>query len=502
MKKLPIGISTFEEIRSENYLYIDKTEYAHKLVRESKYYFLSRPRRFGKSLFVSMLKSLFQGKKELFKGLYIYDKYDFEAYPVISINFTDNMGDTAKVQQSIKYNFQKCEEELGIVAENKDYLPSYFADLIRKAYEKTGKKVVVLVDEYDKPITDNVENPEIMRKNRDVLRNIYSIIKGSDEFIKFCFLTGVSKFVKVSIFSGLNNLDDITLDGQFDAICGYTHSELENSFSEYLQDVDIKQLSHWYNGYNFFGEKVYNPYNILLFFQKGKMYRNYWFESGTTSFLVSLIKQKQYFLPNLDNLLVDEMLLNSFEIENINIETLLFQSGYLTIKKIEESFDGYEYTLDFPNFEVRNAFNKLFFRELSDLRNVNYHKNTRKAFLLCDMELLKENLYRLFASIPYQNSKIQTYEGYYASIMFTHLKTIGLEVVCEDRTNKGRIDMLVKTPEYLYILEFKLGKENALQQIKDKAYHEKYSDQKIMMIGINFDKEERNITKFEWEEIS
>ncbi|PID78394.1 MAG: hypothetical protein CSA18_03880 [Deltaproteobacteria bacterium] len=500
MKNLPIGISTFEEIVRDNYIYVDKTEYVFKLINRGKYYFLSRPRRFGKSLFLSTLKSIFQGDKELFKGLYIYDKYDFETYPVIHINFNDNLGESANLEKSILMNFNRCEKELKISCANKDYLPAYFEELIQKAYEKTGKKVVVLIDEYDKPITDQINNTDKMNKHRDLLRNIYSVIKGSDYYIRFCFLTGVTKFSRVSIFSGLNNLTDISLIPDFDAVCGYSHEELYRDFEDYLKGVDREKLAYWYDGYNFYGENVYNPFDILLFFNSGNLYRNYWFETSTPTFLIKLIQKRQYYLPKLENLEVNERLLNSFDIENINIETLLFQSGYLTIKKITEDYKGYTYILDFPNFEVRNSFNEYIFSQISNLENIDYQDHTRQAFLDCNMELLKENLYRLFASIPYRERKIHTYEGYYANIIFTHFKTIGLDINCEERTNKGRIDLVVHTKDYVFLIEFKVGLKNALEQIKSKGYDEKYRGKKIIMLGINLDETERNISSFEWEE--
>ncbi len=504
MKNLPIGISTFEKIINDNYLYVDKTSYILNLIESGyQYTFLSRPRRFGKSLFLSTLKATFQGEKELFKGLYIYDKYDFDPHPVIYINFTD--GDFSKpngLQNRILEILDFATKDLNITINHSDDTRYWFSSLIKETYNKTGKKVVVLIDEYDKPILDAINNSEIAQQNKEYLKVFYSVLKANDEYIRFCFMTGVSKFSKVSIFSGLNNLKDITLSPKFASICGYTHSELDDYFADYLCDVDKQKLAYWYDGYNFTGEKVYNPYDILLFFSEGNIYKNYWFETGTPTFLMNLIKQQQYFVPQLDKLKADESLLNSFDIENLNIETLLFQSGYLTIKKIIENYKGYTYELDFPNFEVRNSFNEYVFSAISNLKNIDYQINTRQALLECDMPTLKENLHLLFASIPYRQGKIHTYEGYYANIIFAHFKTLGLDVTCEERTNKGRIDLLVCTPDYICLVEFKVGTENALEQIKSKGYHEKYANEKVILLGINFDEDERNISKFEWEEVS
>lgn len=568
MKKLPIGISTFEEIIEKDYVYVDKTAFALQMLTSGKNYFLSRPRRFGKSLFLSTLKSIFQGKKELFENLYIYDQYDWQqSYPVIHINFTDNLGATAMLEERIFDNLRQNQRELGIVCENEKSLPSCFEELIQKAYAKYQQKVVVLIDEYDKPMTDRIEDFAAMQANREVLRNLYSVLKGNDAYLHFVFLTGVSKFAKVSIFSGLNNLKDITLDSEFAQVCGYSHSELEENFSEHLADVNRKELAHWYDGYNFDGERVYNPYDILLFFSGGKKYKNYWFETGTPTFLLKLIKERKYLVANLENVQLDDRLISSFDLNHIHIETLLFQTGYLTLKETKASYEGYEYVLDFPNFEVRQSFHRYLFVYLSLLNNLRYPNEARRAFLMGDMKLLQESLFLLFADIPYQTRNIHAYEGYYVNILYTHLKTLGLDVFCEERTNKGRIDMTVKvsasdvlvydleeinkereTPfvfgdkQKVYLLEFKVdgAKENknkeqmqekdtslsreyeadpynkdvimkkmrtstneAMEQIKKRRYFEKYASQNndVVLIGIHFSEQERNIMSFAVEQI-
>ncbi len=368
MKNLPIGIQTFAKIRDkeENYIYIDKTDLALNLINSSGYYFLSRPRRFGKSLFLDTLKDIFEGKKELFEGLYIYDKWDWETtYPVIKISFgagvvksLDELDDS--IQELIEINEKRLELEYINNTKHKKCL----GELIRTAYKKYNQKVVILIDEYDKPILDNVTNKELSRKIRDKLKNIYSVIKDSDQYVKFAFLTGVSKFSRVSLFSGLNNLEDISLNPNYATICGYTHKDVETHFEERLDGVDLDELKKWYNGYNFLGEGVYNPFDILLFFSKGKSYRNYWFETGNPSFLIEILKQKNYFLPNLEDLTVSESDLGSFDVDDIKIETLLFQTGYLTIKEVETIFNRRIYKLTYPNLEVRTALNETIFRYL------------------------------------------------------------------------------------------------------------------------------------------
>ncbi len=268
MQKLPIGIQTFLEIRNENYIYIDKTQEAYSLITKYKYVFLSRPRRFGKSLFLDTLKEIFEGNKALFKGLYIYDKYDFDDFPVIRIDFTG--GDFLN-PQGLKLRIGRIlpdivkSYQLDLDLDCPDDVNNFLEQIIKELWKKTGKKVVVLIDEYDKPILDAISKPELAHQNREFLKVFYSVLKANDQYIRFGFLTGVSKFSKVSIFSGLNNIEDISLNHRYGNICGYTQQNIENEFSKYLQGVDLEKLKEWYNGYNFLKDKVYNPFDILLF---------------------------------------------------------------------------------------------------------------------------------------------------------------------------------------------------------------------------------------------
>jgi len=307
MQKLPIGIQTFSQIIEEKYLYIDKTEHAVNLINNNKYVFLSRPRRFGKSLFLDTLKNIFEGNKELFKGLAIYDKYDWRRkHPVIKISFSGGIRSLDTLSEELLSILKDNQEILGIKCLEKNNINNLFKELIIKYYAKYKHKVVILIDEYDKAILDNLENINVARLLRDAIRDFYTKIKDNDEYIQFAFLTGVSKFSKTSIFSGLNNLIDISLDKQYGDICGYTQKELETSFESYLEGVDLAKVKEWYNGYNFLGNKVYNPYDILLFISKGKIFDIYWFETGTPTFLIKLIKQNNYFIPNLENIEMDK----------------------------------------------------------------------------------------------------------------------------------------------------------------------------------------------------
>ena len=327
MQKLPVGIQTFKNIIDDNYLYIDKTDIAQDLIENNKYVFLSRPRRFGKSLFLDTLHNIFEGNKELFKGLAIYDKYEFESYPVIKIDWAGDFKTLESTKHTAKRIFEDNQKRLGIDCKFDDSYANCFNRLIQKAYEKYNKPVVILIDEYDKPILDNMDNIDRANENRDFLRGIYIQLKANDAYIKFAFLTGITKFSKASIFSGLNNIEDISLNKRYATICGYTQKNIENEFAKYLQGVDLKRVQLWYNGYNFLGDRVYNPFDILKFIKNDYMFKNYWWESGNAFSLIALLKKGNYFLPDLQNVKTDETLLNSFDLENLQLESLLFQAG-------------------------------------------------------------------------------------------------------------------------------------------------------------------------------
>jgi len=300
-RKLPIGIQSFRQIIKENYIYVDKTRQALDLVENYTYSLLSRPRRFGKSLFVDTLFEIFSGNKELFKGLYIYDKYDFEAYPVIRIDWSGNFKTRESTERTAMEIFEENQERLGIKCKNQD-TALCFRELIQKAYEKYGKKVVILIDEYDKPILDNLDNIEEAKQRRDFLRGLYVQMKSNDAYIRFAFLTGISKFSKASIFSGLNNIFDISLHYKFATICGYTHKDVEEKFAEQLQNADMNKIKEWYNGYNFLGESVYNPFDILQFIDHGLLFDNYWWKSGNPFGIIELLQTGDYYIPELENL--------------------------------------------------------------------------------------------------------------------------------------------------------------------------------------------------------
>ena len=511
MKKLPIGIQTFSEIIEDNHVYVDKTDLALKLIEEGKYYFLSRPRRFGKSLFISTLQAIFEGREELFDGLHIRDKWDWHTkYPVIKISFAGVARNVADMKQDIFNILKENQERLNISCEDTSDIGGCLRELIRHSHNTYKQKVVILVDEYDKLILDNLDQIKMAKEAGEILKDLYTTIKDSDEFIKFAFLTGVSKFAKVSIFSGLNNLKDITLDQRYSTICGYTQNDLDSVFADHLHNAEREKVKEWYNGYNFNGTSVYNPFDILLFIDSGHIYNNYWFSTGTPSFLVKLIQKHNYFVPQLEKLKVSSNLIDSFDIENIKLEPILFQAGYLTIKKVEQTGAITMYTLSFPNLETKYSFNDFILDYLTDQTSekTDFQSLIYTALKDANINAFQKTVTALFASIPYNNyvnNTISSYEGYFASVIYAYLASLGLDITAEDVTNKGRIDLTVRLDDNIYILEFKVdGSGNALQQIKDKNYQQKYpgAGKNIYLIGIDFSSDKKNITQFSWEHVN
>ncbi len=507
LKKLPVGVYTFEKIVNENYLYIDKTEIALDLIENNEYVFLSRPRRFGKSLFLDTLKNIFEGNKEFFRGLYIYDKYEFKKYPVIKISFANG---TIKNRKELDYRIlvilKENQENLNIFCSNDNDVAGCFRELIIEANKKYNEKVVVLIDEYDKPILDNLTNKEMAFEIREGLRNFYSVIKGSDEYLRFAFLTGVSKFTKTSIFSGLNNITDITLDEQYGNICGYTQNDIENSFLPYLNGVNMEKLKEWYDGYNFLKDNMYNPYNILLFIQKGKKYKNYWFESGTPTFLINWIRENGINIKNFEELKVGELFFNKFDIDDMDISSLMFQSGYLTIKKYNP--DREQYFLSYPNREVKEAFLYYLFEKFSNIKQ-SYTSDIiwqlEDALLDNDIELFIDKLKLTFTSIPYQIF-IKEKESYYHTVIYIVIRLLGFNIRAEENISKGRSDAVVFTDSHIYIFEFKMfpvTAQDAIAQIKTKGYEQPYltDKRKKVLVGISFKAENKNIFEYETEEL-
>ena len=508
MKKLPIGIQTFRTIIEEKFAYVDKTGVASHLIDNGRNYFLSRPRRFGKSLFLDTLAEIFKGSKELFEGLYIHNKWDWKTkYPVIRIsfgqgNFSSADGIEKRIGDILELN---CEAH---DIEYKDGLT--LAKLIRKLNHKFSQQVVILIDEYDKPILDNITDVERATVARSVLRDFYGSIKECDEYIRFVFITGVSKFSKMNLFSGLNNLEDITIDTTYATITGYTQHDLETVFAEHLKGADMEMVKKWYNGYNYFGDPLYNPFDILLFISKKHEFRCYWWETGNPAFLIEKLKEQKFYVPNLENLVVSEKTLNCFDVEKIDLIALLWQTGYLTFAEKIPAMGVMYYRMCVPNMEVRTSLGELFLQYLSDINGdaaVTAVAATN-ALIEGNLQQLEKILRSLFAAIPYTNytnNIIANYEGYYSSVIYTFFTALGFDIIAEDITNKGRIDLTIKTDDSIYIIEFKVDRdEPAIHQIKERSYCDKYisENKRIFMIGINFSSEEKNITDFQWERVA
>ena len=508
-RRLPIGIQTFREIREENCYYVDKTAHAQRLIDEGKHYFLSRPRRFGKSLFLDTLKELFEGNEPLFKGLYIHGHWDWSVrYPVVRLDFgRGNFKEAGYLQANVMEQLAAIERRAKIVSEYTT-APGRFASIMEILHERAGQRVVVLVDEYDKPILDALEEPEIARANRDFLRGLYSTIKSNDAHIKFTFLTGVSKFSKVSLFSGLNNLTDITIDPQYSAICGYTEEDLDTVFAPELPGLDRDEIRNWYNGYSWRGdEKVYNPFDILLLFRRHS-FEAYWFETGTPTFLVEILLDRGVSSIALDNMLGSDELLSTFDVDDIVPEALLFQAGYLTIHQTEPRGGRMFYRLGYPNQEVRQSLNESLLNHLigHSSRRVEHSARLYDLLLINDFEGLKTLFHAFYASIPYEwytNNDIANFEGYYASVFYSYFAALGLNITVEDSSSHGRVDMTVHFNDNIYLFEFKvveLASEGAaMAQLQEKGYADKYRslNQPIHLIGVEFSKDTRNITAFE-----
>ncbi len=508
-RRLPIGIQTFREIREENCYYVDKTAHAQRLIDEGKHYFLSRPRRFGKSLFLDTLKELFEGNEPLFKGLYIHGHWDWSVrYPVVRLDFgRGNFKEAGYLQANVMEQLAAIERRAKIVSEYTT-APGRFASIMEILHERAGQRVVVLVDEYDKPILDALEEPEIARDNRDFLRGLYSTIKSSDAHIKFTFLTGVSKFSKVSLFSGLNNLKDITLDMRYSAICGYTDADLERVFAPELPGLDREEIRDWYNGYSWRGqERVYNPFDILLLFDS-REFGAYWFETGTPTFLIKTLFKRHISSLKLDEMMGSNDLLSTFDVDEIATEALLFQTGYLTITS-EENLGGKSlYWLGYPNREVRQSLNESLLDYLVKDPSEQMANSVQLYRLLeaNDFAGLETLFHAFYASIPYEwytNNDIASFEGYYASVFYSYFAGLGLNITVEDSSSHGRVDMTVHFNDNIYLFEFKvveLASEGAaMVQLQEKGYADKYRglDQPIHLIGVEFSKDTRNITAFE-----
>ena len=506
--KYPIGIQTFGEIRRDGYVYVDKTALVYKMVSEGKYYFLSRPRRFGKSLLLSTIDSYLSGEKELFDGLAIEQlEQDWKEYPILRLDLNAETYDTSEsLDRILNMYLSQWEESYG----KKDYEVSFsarFQGVISRIYEKTGKRVVILVDEYDKPLLQAIGNDGLQTVYRNTLKAFYGVLKTCDRYIRFALLTGVTKFGKVSVFSDLNNLIDISFDKRYSDICGITEEELiacfDASVKELADSNDLtkeecyKRIKEYYDGYHFCidGKGIYNPFSVLNTLSLGQ-FGDYWFETGTPSFLVRQLKCSGYPLDSMTQEGISTSVLNSIDIMDENPLPLLFQSGYLTLKGYDSRFD--EYNLDFPNKEVEQGFIKYllpyYTPEVQDKNNFSIAQFV-KDIESGSVEGFLQRLEDFFATGDYH--VMGNLEIYFQNTIYVLFRLIGFYVEVERRTTRGRIDILMQTPKYVYIMELKINKsaDEALKQIEEKGYADVFRrDSRIVYkVGINFNSETKKI---------
>ena len=510
-RKLPIGIQTFRTIREEGCYYVDKTAHIRRLVDEGTHYFLSRPRRFGKSLFLDTCKELFEGNEALFEGLAVHDTWDWSVrHPVVRLSFGSGYFRGPDDLRTEVVDRLEVLESTSEVAARHASAPARFAHVIRMLHERTGRRVVVLVDEYDKPILDALDVPEVARANRDYLRGLYAVIKDSDAHVRFTVITGVSKFSKVSLFSGLNNLTDITLDPRHSAICGYTEADLDTVFAPELPGLDRDAIREWYNGYGWRGdERVYNPFDILLLF-RNREFGAWWFETGTPAFLVETLFGRRVSSVALGEMVGTSTLLSTFDVDRIATEALLFQTGYLTIRDEEDVGGERFYRLGYPNREVRQSLNRSLLQYLVQSESGEEANRLRLYRLLRanDFEGLRALFHAFYASIPYEwytNNDIARYEGYYASVFYSYFAALGLDITVEDSTSHGRLDMAVRFNGNVYLFELKVvemaGEGAAMAQLKERGYADKYrgTGDPIHLVAVEFSRDTRNVVAFEVE---
>jgi hypothetical protein len=504
-RKLPIGIQSFSKLREQDCYYVDKTPLVARLAEQGGAFFLSRPRRFGKSLFLDTLAEAFSGNKALFVGLYLENHWDWsKKHPVIRVSFAAGvLRHREELSRHIRRVLKENALQLGVELSDPEDEAGSLAELITESARRFGQRAVVLVDEYDKPILDHLTEPDVAKEMREGLRNLYSVLKDRDADLRLVFLTGVSKFSRVSIFSGLNNLYDLTLDPTYGTICGYTDDDIDQVFAPELEGLNRDEIRHWYNGYRWGQTSVYNPFDVLLLFQS-REFRSWWFETGTPTFLVNWLKERRFYTPRLEKMWSNESLLSAFDVDHIEPEAMLWQTGYLTIRDQVRYGAITEYQLTVPNYEVRQAFNHALFTSWcpqgSDwMRGVG---DIIRAFQQGQTEVVHQHFQRLYASIPhdwYRNNPMAQYEGYYASVFYSHLAALGLDLVAEDVSQEGQCDLVIRHANVVWVIEFKLVDHEAtgesLRQLQEKNYAAKYrkSGVQVIELGVEFSRSKRQV---------
>lgn len=511
MKDLPIGRHDFRALREADLLYVDKTPVICRLMGGGMRWFLSRPRRFGKSLLVTTLRELFLGNRELFKGLWIEDQIEWKAYPVVSLLFDKISSRETEMAELLSDQLQEVAEQYGFSLQSTG-IKRRTSELIQKLAGDTG--VAILIDEYDKPILDVVaDDPALAQKRREVLKEFFETLKSEDRHIHFIFIAGVSRFSRMSVFSGMNNLLDITLDEQFATICGYTQAELESNFADAFPAVAkrhqwteaylLQQVKEWYNGYQWRGEAVYNPWSVLNMAHNGRI-SNYWFASGHPEFLMRTLKKGLRF--QLARIRVPAISLDNFELENMDYRSLLFQTGYLTV--VEEDINTQTFTLGYPNREVEESLLQYMLADYSQIQQADSGLTAlqlRDALMAGDLQKSMAIINGLFAHIPHEIF-LNQYEAYFHSIIHICFTLLGFYVKSEPSTAKGRADAVVSLPGRVYIFEFKINgtAEEALAQIKNRDYAGAYqaTGKQLVLVGVALSPEDKGITDWKTEYIA
>ena len=509
----PIGIQNFEKIRKDGYLYIDKTALVYQLVTTGQYYFLSRPRRFGKSLLLSTLEAYFQGKKELFEGLAMEKlEKDWIRYPILHLDLNAERYSDPGALESILRRYLNLWEDLWGKDEREITPSDRFTGVIRRAYERTGRRVVILVDEYDKPLLQAIGNPELQEAYRSILKAFYGVLKSMDGYIRLAFLTGVTKFGKVSVFSDLNNLMDISMDNRYIEICGITEKEIHTYLENELRvladaqamtyEATCLKLKQRYDGYHFTANSagMYNPFSLLNTFAKME-FGDYWFETGTPSYLVELLKHTHYDLYEMANTETDADVLNSIDSASNNPIPVIYQSGYLTIKGYDPRFGIYK--LGFPNLEVEEGFVKYllpFYTSISAAKTPFEIGRFVQEVESGNYDAFFRRLQSFFADTPYELAR--DLELHYQNVLFIVFKLMGFYTQVEYHTSQGRVDLVLKTDRYIYVMEFKLDGtvEEALRQIEEKDYTRPFASdsRRLVKVGVNFSNAVRGIENWKF----
>ncbi|MCY4051854.1 MAG: AAA family ATPase [Gammaproteobacteria bacterium] len=513
-RKLPIGYQSFADLRKDGCYYVDKTPLIRQMIEERRYYFLSRPRRFGKSLLIDTLQELFEGNEPLFQGLDIHPHWDWSVeYPVVRLTLDGIVSTPEELEDNLLSQLYKIEQTFTLQLPPVKASSERLRHILYQLHQIAGQQVAVLVDEYDKPVLDVLEDSDKARVNRDRLRDVYSILKSSQKHIRFVFVTGITMMSMASFSSGLNNLTNISLSPRYATICGYTDHDLDTVFTPELEGLDRDKIRTWYNGYHWLGEeKLYNPHDILHLFYE-REYTEHWFQSGEPGYLYRMLEKNKVSPMQVENRVVDASSVSKFELGKFSHEALLFQSGYLTITQKEFDEDNILYHLDYPNYEVQRSFNKGFAdhltgcgREIAETGNALIQALGENNFLA-----FKQKIQTMLDGIPYawpSSGDLSHYEAWYTSLLYMSFRTTPVDLKAEEMTSRGRSDLVILHQNQVFVLELKMvqgdknierkvkeGLDEAITQIRTKGYAEKYRDldQPIHLIGMVFGEEDRNL---------